>query len=219
MVGIVIVYYGSTGFWRASLTVEGMEFSPATFNSRTFTYIINFRTVTGSASMACSTEISKYLTRPLSQLPTSRWDVVHYSSGVWGPRVSGEASILVDAITDNGFASDGNFWATWSKSHPAFAAILWPAIQDAALNKNYFVVPKLLQIAHDAKSPTSMKSDLNAALVEAAIDQVESSLKNGDTLLAKQNVKWGKAIVQDERFIELEKRIAVVENSPKSPTK
>lgn len=132
----------------SSTTVAGTEFSPHTFQTRTFRYTripgtkVRLSATRLSASYSIvSTPVLKHL-NPVTT--TTRWDVVKVSErSTEEERAPNIAWMLLQTTNANGV----NFWDEWSTKNPQLAAVFWPLLQQVLIEEKYFYVPTLLEQA------------------------------------------------------------------------
>lgn len=138
--------------------ITGKEFSPQTFQVRTFTY----RRLPGTTIRLTATKLTtaaSLVDKPVLQhlvAPTSnpRWDIIDVSEGaVFEER---PPAILYKLLEARGANSDRH-WNEWSAKHPELAKVFWPIVQEQALERHYAIVPELCEIAMDSDSPESLQ--------------------------------------------------------------
>ncbi len=145
--------------------ITGKEFSPQTFQVRTFTY----RRLPGTSIRLSPTNLttaSSLVDKPVLQhltAPTSnpRWDIIHVSEGA--AFEERPPAILLKLLEARGANSDRH-WNDWSAAHPELAKVFWPIVQEQALEMRYAIVPDLCEIAMDSDSPESLKTRCTAAI-------------------------------------------------------
>ena len=144
-------------FFIIGTSIQGEEFSAATFQVRSFQYrripgvmLRITKTVYGTPRSIVSASILKHLP---GTVPNGRWDVVTVSEAANSNER--RASILVRSLEARG-PNQTRFWEEWSHHHPSLAKELWPIVQDAAIQEKYFCIPELLQVARKASSPAEL---------------------------------------------------------------
>lgn len=151
--------------------ITGKEFSPQTFQVRTFTY----RRLPGTSVRLSPTKLttaSALVDKPVLQhltAPTSnpRWDIIEVSEGA--AFEERPPAILYNLLEARGPNSDRH-WNEWSASHPELAKVFWPIIQKQAIEERYAIIPELCEIAMDSESPESLQTRCTEA--------IDSYLKN-----------------------------------------
>jgi hypothetical protein len=88
----------------------------------------------------------------LNTIPASKWDIVDVTD-------SSNTDIRPPSILVN---SLGTFWDRWSDDHPELAKVLWPAIQLAAIQGHYVLVPEMLETALQDQSDVELRDKLIA---------------------------------------------------------
>ncbi len=144
-------------FFAVGTSIHGEEFSPATFQIRTFHYrripgikVRITKTVYGTPSSVVSASILQHLP---GNVVTGGWEVVTVSEAANSDER--RASILVRSLRARG-PNQTKFWEEWSHHQPLLAKELWPLVQVAAMQEKYFCVPELLQVAREASSPDEL---------------------------------------------------------------
>ena len=135
-------------------TIKGTEFSPSTFQSRSFSYLRIPGTMSrlgpttlGPSSPTTELEILKHLTR---QSGPDTWHPIAILNSNLAPKYP--AALLVESLARK--SPEGNsIWAAWSANHPALAATLWPFIQQMAMNNIYLEIPSILEFAENYQGP------------------------------------------------------------------
>lgn len=129
--------------------VAGVEFSPATFSTRSYSFF-QIPLVQWQISPATRDDLSGDLKRYLKAnsylrtLPTQRWDVITVSQA--GRESEGDAIILHRYLSAKD--SDGErIWLEWTREHRAFAGSFWVAVQHAADLRAYELIPDLFRFA------------------------------------------------------------------------
>ena len=178
LVAVLIVLLLAISFWfsRIKLRRSGEEFSPQTFELRTFEYFEpilwptkKYNMDRGTPVLLVGPAIAKHL-RPAAEWPQTQWDLVSGQT-VFEQR-SGAASVLVQYLQ---ITSDETAWDlnVWSDREPELAAILWPHVQMLAANGLYFAVPSLIRQAVDNPPPAELRSFCLRQVAEAAAEELE----------------------------------------------
>ncbi len=149
LLGVVTVVSLATRFFGH---LQGEEFSPTTFERRTFSYHqIPLLRVQASpvVRVATTNELESFIRREILELPDSarepRWDLVRAQrSG--RPFFAGDAEILC-AYLDANSSSERLIWQPWSEKNEALARILWTEVQRLADDGLYLLVPDLFELA------------------------------------------------------------------------
>jgi hypothetical protein len=205
--------------WAVIVTmghVEGEEFSPTHFRSRTFSFyeipIIHWQITpisrsTTTPSTAILLTQKKWITPPAT--PPSIWHISSLRHGV-GESKDDDAALLLRQLR-NGAGGSGS-WSQWSQDHPELANVLWPTIAKLAERELYVLMPRLLEIVRPITSVEPLRvtiagylrqeyrsliRDMRAAgrddladalLAEAAEDEHLSFAKEKDLVKEKQPV-------------------------------
>lgn len=130
--------------------VEGEEFSPTHFRSRTFSFyeipIIHwqvtpiFRSSSTPPTALLLTQ-KKWISPPIT--PPATWHLVSLSHGGREPRED-DAALLLSQLRLQG--DSGPFWSQWSLDHPALAGELWSTIGTLSQRELYILMPRLLEL-------------------------------------------------------------------------
>ncbi len=182
------------GIFGASSAINGREFSPNSFQWRTFRYtrvpwtkIRLTSTDLGTLNSVAPTDVLKHLaTLPQAQ----RWHVIEVE-GENG--ATHEANILYLALQQRN-ASGLSYWGAWSVDHPQRAAVFWPLVQQAAMERLYFCVPKLLDVAESSKDLDELECRSLQTLADAVIESGTSLRTAGDDPAMDTLVDWFMAL-------------------------
>ncbi len=202
-IGVLLCIYFVGTYWRASITIEGREFSPYSFNIRAFRYVTKIKTDNQPSSLVCPIEISKHLSNSTVTSGTDRWDVVSFRKGFATFDSQGEAAILIDAIGDQN-QIPGHEWKEWSSDNPPLAALLWPAVQQLAIHRAYFAIPELLELARISNTEKAIQAAVEKVSIQAAIDQANRLRSEKRDTEALAVVRWGKTLGHAGQLDQLE---------------
>ena len=170
--------------------VEGIEFSPDTFKSRTFVYyevpLIRVR-VTG----VYRDDISGGLQRmvggtnftPASATDPPRWHLVAMTKGkshyqddaliVYRYLQNYNQLIVGSSTLTLGENSAAEFWTDWTRDHDKLAKVFWPAIAEVCRKELYTFTPALFAQAEQLTTAETEPSEVEfkRALAEVLADQ------------------------------------------------
>ncbi|MCR9117205.1 MAG: hypothetical protein NXI22_09710 [bacterium] len=162
---------------------NGVEFSPDTFESRTFSFMeipffetqvtsITHEDVTGNVASHLRTAGLIKVGKP------SRWDLTSSNASSYG-RAAYDAHLLVDSL-DARNAEGDNVWLIWSQDHPKLAAILWVEVQSLAKENLYVAIPDLLRVAEQSETVDQLQQNIDQVLAEKfrELGQWQASLGN-----------------------------------------
>ncbi len=162
--GVVIVY-GVLWFG----TVNGEEFSPDSFQRRTFSYIqlpLFGAQITPIRHTDTTNDLEKYLSAeklyPKAEKAEARWDLVRGQQGA-GSNIQGDARILT-LYLDTFNAEGDEVWLKWSEDNAELAKVLWPAVAKVARDELYSFVPELFVLARTAESAVQLQESIDEAL-------------------------------------------------------
>jgi hypothetical protein len=191
LAGVASILYASTRLFGG---VRGEEFSPDTFQRRTFAYheipLLRIQ-ATPMVREEKTNSLERYLFGerlvPQTASPEPRWDLVRFARAGRGP-VVGDAEILcafLDARTDSGI----HLWKEWSERNAELAKILWAEVQQLAEHRLYLLVPDLFELAERASEAAEFRQAIDDILADryAALGAVQLELGNPD--MARQMVE------------------------------
>ena len=153
--------------------VDGVEFSPNTFQLRAYSYwrvpLVRWQITPihyDSLSSSLQSHLAMQKLLPASTGEEARWDLVFQkSSGSSDDAFGvGDAKILVDYVGIFGYQRDEK-WYAWSVDHPNLAAAVWPVVAEMAQANLYIFVPDILELAEaadDADAFETVAADLLA---------------------------------------------------------
>jgi len=163
------------GVFSFTSRISGTEFTPNTFQTRSFSYsrIPGTRTRLSPTSLGPPTAVASI--DVLKHLPTlnrtQQWQV---ASVVGAPGETHGANVLANALNQR--SPDGNdVWGAWSVRHPTVAAVFWPLVQQVAFQQLYECIPELLQIAELADDPVSLERESLSVIVRATTERIKRS--------------------------------------------
>lgn len=163
--------------------INGTEFSPNTFQSRSFRYLRIPGTMSrlgpttlGPTFSTTELEILKHLTR---QNGSDTWHPIAIVNSNLAPKYP--AALLVESLSRK--SPEGNsIWAAWSAKNPALASTLWPFIQSMALNNIYLEIPNILEFAENYSGPVEkFESELHTFAREKLLSHRSLYESNSDS--------------------------------------
>ena len=165
--------------------VEGIEFSPDTFASRTFVYY-EIPLIRARVSGVDREDISSGLQRNVtssnliakSTVDPPRWHLVAMTKG--SVYYQDDALIVYQYLRTNGNAlvtptltlgdsPAAEFWAEWTRKHDKLAKIFWPAVADVCRQDLYTFAPALF---NQAEQMTAAESKPSVEEFQQALDEV-----------------------------------------------
>ena len=203
LLGLLILIF----FYSQWTLVSGTEFNPKTWDLRVFSFRRDPFTkvqLTGVSYSASPTAISAWnrgnaddlqstlvseLRALLAQQPVTenRWDLVAYDP----PNSSkGEAYILVDLLEARSSGVD-SYWVEWSKSNPARAKKLWPAVQSLAMLSLYEHIPDIILCTVTLENAVEFETEIVARTHRAILESCEQLLESGDKATAILHAETG----------------------------
>ena len=142
--------------------VDGEEFSPTHFRSRTFSFyeipLIHWQITpirrTTSTPMAALMLTQTKLIEPPQGEPTV-WHLVSLQNG-GADRIHHDAALLMKQLRYH--ADGGAYWKTWSDDHPEMAKEFWPTIAKLSQRELYVLMPRLFEIVRQSEDPVTLRS-------------------------------------------------------------
>ena len=198
----IVALLGSAWFSVYLSSYDGIEFSPYSFQTRTFNFQKIFsskgKTTVDVSNRCKSTNVLKHLTNS-TQNPSAlaRWDLVSSNGPLGGLQYRGEASGLVVALETYDSKKMELVWDNWSADHPLLARILWPAIQKISIHHAYFVIPELLGEVLELESEEILKLKITKYSLYGALLQSERLVEQKKWDEAKSTLQWGISLCQD----------------------
>jgi tetratricopeptide (TPR) repeat protein len=186
----VVIGSGITLFFILSVAhyglVSGEEFSPHTFERRTYHYyelpLVRLK-ITPLVRQVQRHQLEtllinkKYLT---TQSPPQRWDLIAATRG-GEPWRTGNAQILAHYLDAWDNANNmTSYWETWTVDHPGLAKVVWPEIARLARRELYVLMPPLFDLALAHERPAELQSDLNRTLARNYERLAEAKVELGD---------------------------------------
>ncbi len=165
--------------------VSGVEFSPGRFERRTYFFyqlpIVQVQIMPAWRSIRQEPAESYLTTRKLVRRDASstRWDVISVRTSDPTGQV-GEAQALTRYL-DQLDANQDAVWVKWSDSHPKAARHFWTAVQGAAKQRAYELIPGLFRLASqlddddDVAFAARMDEHLTKAYTELGDDYLSSA--------------------------------------------
>lgn len=148
--------------------VQGEEFSPTHFRTRTFSFyeipLIHWQITPVHRSVSTPTAAVLLTQRQWIQAPPGDpavWHVVSVRRGIEASQ-DADAALLVNQLRLRGDA--GSNWRKWSLDHPERAAVLWPAIGKLAERELYILMPRLFEMTRRMEGVEPLKATLAAYL-------------------------------------------------------
>ena len=170
VIGLVLLLGGALATLLFGM-VHGEEFSPGSFQRRSFFYY-QIPMVGGQISpvfrQSQDDSLAKHLRKRaliVKEQEADRWDVV-FLTAISQPRRLGSAYNLC-AYLDMTDEKGKPRWLVWSQEHPELAKVLWPALARMAAEKIYFAVPEMMDQARLADSPEQLQSRLETIAEKA----------------------------------------------------
>jgi hypothetical protein len=220
MLILLAFLFGGLMFFFSNSSIQGTEFCPNNFQTRTFSYgripgtkIVITKTALGPAMSIANTDVLKHL-KTISGAPV--WHV----TTIQGRSETHPSSTLVETLKQTN-ADRADYWGAWSSANPNLAAVLWPFVQHLALKEFYFPIPDLLQAAEDAKNPDDFEETLFEITLQAATIQCLDWKKTGDETAINELTTWlgqlpivSKEQPTIERIRSLQSRLNSTLNNP-----
>lgn len=169
-IAIGLLVLGCSGLLLLGATnIEGSEFAPTHFETRKFElaeFPLVRRQIKPVVHSASTDSTSRYLiANKLIDVPKSkplRWDLVSIRR-LFASSSLADASVLIAYLEGRG--GNGIDWEQWSKDHPKAAGVLWPFVQQMAIDNLYLLLPRVFELAENETDPVQLKEDLDAYLI------------------------------------------------------
>ncbi len=151
LLGVLAIVYLTTHFLGH---VHGEEFSPTTFERRSFAYyqipLLRIQ-VTPVVRQVTTNDLESIVRQEILVSQTSkgapRWDLVRAHQA--GRQVfAGDAHILCTYL-DTRTSTGGLIWQQWTEENGELARILWAEVQELAEYGLYLLVPDLFELAEN----------------------------------------------------------------------
>jgi hypothetical protein len=162
---LFVIFYATIAFG----VVDGEEFSPDTFERRSFIYYeipLIGQQITPIGRDDTTNPLESYLCTqklvPVNKSTKPRWDLV-YARRSTVEVFRGDAAIFC-AYLDAEDKEGNLYWKTWTEEHPKLAKILWPAVARVANQQLYIFAPEMLELAKTANDPQSLSRELDRTL-------------------------------------------------------
>ena len=189
LLGLVASFFVMTNSY-----ISGVEFCPQLFQNREFTYqrfpgtkIRISKTRLSPPISPCSKNILTHLTAG----NTTDWHVstVQYGmvSQTLGPK------ILINYLSSTN-ADGSSVWDDWSFNNPRYAAILWPIVQEAAVQQMYFCIPEILRSIDTELNIEDFKNKLQRICAQAAQTKLKAMGESQDTDRLR---KWALSLIEE----------------------
>lgn len=148
--------------------VQGEEFSPTHFRSRTFSFyeipLIHWQITpihrTASTPRTAILLTQKKWVTPPPGTPTV-WHLVSLRRGIEESQ-DADAALLIEQLRLRGRGV--SYWRKWSQEHPELARVLWPAIEKLAQRELYILMPRLLEMSRRVENAQSLRSTIASYL-------------------------------------------------------
>ena len=170
--------------------VAGEEFSPYTFQRRTYSYyevpFIHFQ-ITPVKRQIHRNPVEEMLVEERcvrAETSSQRWDLVaaHRGGAAWRQGAARILRYYLDARSRDG----ARFWRTWTVEHATLAKTLWPAIAELARRRLYCCIPPLFNAAlKNGQNPDEFQKtrDLLLARGYQQVAEVELELEHWERAL------------------------------------
>jgi hypothetical protein len=175
--------------------VTGTEFSPQTFDRRTYSYwqlplvriqITQVTRVVSTGALENHLMSNAYIPATPNQI--TAWDLVKKSVGTGGESVN-DPQILLDYL-DLEDAGGYQVWLRWSEDHPDYAQVFWPVIARLVRGNLYLYLPEFFRIARAADGDAqSLADELQAAELKLHRELGARAEKEKDIALAFSHYK------------------------------
>ncbi len=198
----------------ANMWIHGEEFCPQLFQKRSFHYwrLPGTKLRIGSTTLSPAVSpCSKSILQTLASGGASDWHVSKVSYGSVARDLGPQ--ILIDYL-DAKDANGANVWDAWSFRNSQQAAVLWPIVQQVALQEMYHCVPDLLRTASGELDVKTLDKNLRNVCLQAAQSKLKALQEAKNTDREKELCRWILELTDDyQEDLEFAKsRAAFAEN-------
>lgn len=147
--------------------VRGEEFSPDTFERRTFSYhevpflgiqVTPIRRVSETGVLESYVVRSNLVAQQNDDNP--RWDLVSVS------RMNGSSETDA-ALLRSYLASDGSdYWKSWSDANPEMAKLLWAEVAHLARRQMYLLIPDVMVCTQESADVTQLRQRVDQRMAD-----------------------------------------------------
>lgn len=170
--------------------VRGTEFSPTHFTSRSFLFyeipLVHLQVWPIKRTPEPTPILNLLRSKNYIQVPTGESDTWHLVDITRGPTSTtlGDAEILTSHMR-LGEGAGGSVWENWSRSNPAAAAVLWPAVKRMAERELYLLIPDLFALAEQETDPTKLAAAIDNNLRQEYLRLAEDLVAADQPVLAE----------------------------------
>lgn len=184
-------------FFLANMSIGGTEFCPQLFQKRDFNYWrlpgTKIRLGTTLLSPAAS-PCSKSILQTLPAVGATDWHVAKVRYGTVSRSLAPE--VLIDYLEAKD-ANGANAWDAWSFRNPQRASILWPIVQQVAIQEMYHCIPELLQTANSDLADAQLDKNLRRASLQAAQSKLKALQESKKSDREKELRRWVLELTDD----------------------
>ena len=187
LLGLLFFLYVAFMVLRVSGEIEGEEFSPDTFDRRSFNYnkmplfgwVLRKREVIASSDPVSQHLIAGGYITPVQNDPQT-WVLV-WDSKTGSNSVDFDARFLVK-ILDMRDTNNDLVWLNWTMDHDKCAKILWPQVAKLARDGEYWAIPDLMDLAFEAEETKSgdFQATVNQYISDLYFDEAQALFDNDE---------------------------------------
>ena len=177
---ICLVLFGLVGsfFVLTSSSISGEEFCPQLFQKREFSY----QRVPGTKICISKTQLSPSVSpcskNILTHLSAGNQTDWHVSSVQYGQVSQTLGPKILLSYLQSTNADGASVWDEWSFKNPPYAAILWPIVQEAAVQQMYFCIPEILGSIDTELNTKDFKNKLRGVCTQAALTKLKAMVES-----------------------------------------
>ena len=186
-------------FFLANMSIGGTEFCPQLFQKRDFYYwrLPGTKIRLGSTTLLpAASPCSKSILQTLPSVGTTDWQVAKVRYGSISRNLGPE--ILLDYLEAKD-ANGANAWDGWSFRNPQRANVLWPIVQQVAIQEMYHCVPELLRTANSDLAVSKLDKNLKSICLQAAQAKLKALQESKSTDREKELRRWILELTGDYR--------------------
>ncbi len=184
-------------FFLANMSIGGTEFCPQLFQKRDFYYwrLPGTKIRLGSTTLSpAASPCTKSILQTLPLVGATDWQVAKVRYGTVNRSLGPE--ILIDYLEAKD-VNGANAWDAWSFRNPKRADILWPIVQQVAIQDIYHCIPELLRTAKSDLAETQLDRNLRLTCLLAAQSKLKALKESKKSDNEKELCRWALELTED----------------------
>jgi len=193
---ICLVLFGLVGsfFVLTSSSISGGEFCPQLFQKREFSYQRIPGTKIRLSKTSLSPSVSPCSKNILTHLTAGNQIDWHVSTVQYGAVSQTLGPKILLSYLQSTNADGASVWDEWSFKNPPYAAILWPLVQEAAVQQMYFCIPEILRSVDTELNAKDFKNKLQRVCTQAAQTKLKGLVESEATNSLR---KWALSLTDE----------------------